>query len=119
MAENKTEKATPRRRQKVREEGKIARSRELSSSVAALGVLCFLYGYNPGWIGQWHDLMARLLKAASETDIQASSSVISWTGAMVLKWAAPACILGFGIALLLQVAQGGFVFAAAAMTPNM
>jgi flagellar biosynthesis protein FlhB len=30
MADNKTEKATPRRREKSRKEGKIPRSRELS-----------------------------------------------------------------------------------------
>ena len=37
MSENKTEKPTPRRRQKAREQGQVARSRDLSSILAVSG----------------------------------------------------------------------------------
>ncbi|HDY72051.1 MAG TPA: flagellar biosynthetic protein FlhB, partial [Nitrospirae bacterium] len=44
MAEDqeKTEQATPRRRQKAREEGEVARSKELTSMISMSGVLIVL-----------------------------------------------------------------------------
>ncbi len=39
MSENKSEKPTPRRRQKAREQGQVARSRDLSGALAAAGAL--------------------------------------------------------------------------------
>jgi len=118
MADNKTEKPTPRRREKVRKEGKIPRSRELSSAFALMGAICLLHWSKVGWVEQWRDLTDRLLKTALQTDIGASSAVMSWTGVTALKWAAPACILGFGTAILIQFAQGGIVFAPAAISPK-
>lgn len=118
MADNKTEKATPRRRDKIRKEGKIPRSRELSSAFALMGVICLLHWSKPGWVEQWRDLMDRLLKTAVNTDISASSTVLSWTGVTAFKWIAPSAILGFGIAMLVQFGQGGIVFAPAAIAPK-
>jgi flagellar biosynthetic protein FlhB len=119
MAENKTEKATPRKREKTRKEGKIPRSRELSSAFALMGVICLLFWSKPGWVEQWRDLMDRLLKVAMNSDISASSSVLSWTGVTAFKWVAPACALGFGVAMMVQFGQGGIVFAPAAITPKL
>lgn len=119
MADNKTEKATPRRREKSRKEGKIPRSRELSSALALMGVICLLHWSKPGWVEQWHDLMDRLLKTAISSDIDTSSAVLAWTGVMACKWIAPAGILGFGIAMLVQFAQGGIVFAPQAIAPKL
>src|SRR5450755_3003046 len=119
MADNKTEKATPRRREKSRKEGKIPRSRELSSALALMGVICLLHWSKPGWVEQWHDLMDRLLKTAISSDIDTSSAVVAWTGVMACKWIAPAGILGFGIAMLVQFAQGGIVFAPQAIAPKL
>jgi flagellar biosynthetic protein FlhB len=118
MADNKTEKATPRRRDKVRREGKVPRSRELSSALALMGVICLLYWSKPGWVEQWHDLMDRLLKTALQGDINASSTVLSWTGMTALKWIAPATIMAFGIAVMVQFGQGGIVFVPAAIAPK-
>ncbi|HZU30297.1 MAG TPA: flagellar biosynthesis protein FlhB [Candidatus Angelobacter sp.] len=119
MADNKTEKATPRRRDKIRKEGKIPRSRELSSAFALMSVLCLLHWSNAGWVEQWHDLMNRLLNAAAQSDISSGSSVLAWTGMTAFKWIWPAATLGFGVAVMVQFMQGGIVFAPAALTPNL
>jgi flagellar biosynthetic protein FlhB len=118
MADNRTEKATPRRRDKVRKEGKIPRSREVSSAFALLAVLCLMYWSKPGWVGEFRQLMDRVLHVAMSSDINVSSSVLTWTGITMFKWTAPACALGLGMAIMLQLAQGGFVFAPAAIQPK-
>src|SRR5258708_2684426 len=118
MADNKTEKATPRRREKMRKKGRVVRSREVSSGIATMAVILFLHWGNTGWVQQWRDLMDRLLKAASQTDIQVSSSIVSWTGMVALKWAAPACLVALAASVTVQFAQGGFVFSPETMTPN-
>jgi len=118
MADNRTEQATPRRREKVRKEGKVPRSRELSSALALMGVVCMLHWSNAGWVQQWHDLMDRLLKTAMESDISGGSSVLSWTGVTAFKWIWPVTTLALGIGIFMQFAQGGIVFAPAAIAPK-
>lgn len=119
MADNKTEKATPRRREKVRNEGKIPRSRELSSSLALMSVICLLHWSQPNWVGEWHSLMARLLNTAVSSDISSSSGILTWTGMTAFHWIAPATIVSFVVAVAFQFAQGGIVFAPAALAPNI
>jgi len=119
MADNKTEKPTHRRRQKVRKEGKIPRSREVSSALSLLSVLCLLYWSKPGWVEQWRDLMDRMLHLGFSRDLDVSSTVMTWVGIAVLKWSAPACLLGLTVATVTQVAQGGLVFAPEAIMPKL
>lgn len=119
MADNKTEKATPRRREKVRNEGKVPRSRELSSSLALMSVICLLHWSQPNWVGEWHSLMARLLNTAVNSDISSSSAVLTWTGMTAFHWIAPAAIVSLIAAIVFQLAQGGIVFAPAALAPNI
>lgn len=118
MADNKTEKATPQRRDKVRKEGKIPRSRELSSSLALMSVICLLHWSKPNWIQEWHDLMDRLLNTAVNSDIGTNSAVLSWTGVAAFKWIAPPALVGLGAAVMVQFAQGGIVFAPVAIAPK-
>jgi flagellar biosynthetic protein FlhB len=118
MADNKTEKPTPRRREKTRKEGKIPRSRELSSAFALMGAIGLLHWSKVGWVEQWRDLLDRLLKTAVQSDIGTSSAILSWTGVTAIKWAAPACLAGFGIAVLMQFGQGGIVFSAKGLAPK-
>lgn len=118
MADNKTEKATPRRRDKVRKEGKIPRSRELSSSLALMGVICLLHWSQPNWVQQWHGLMDRLLNLAIQGDIGANTTVFAWTGVMALQWVWPSIAVAMGIAVMVQFGQGGIVFAPAAIAPK-
>jgi flagellar biosynthesis protein FlhB len=40
--QSKTEQASPRRRQKAREEGQVARSRDLTAGLAAMTAVLFL-----------------------------------------------------------------------------
>ncbi len=55
-SDNRTERATPRRREKAREKGQVARSRELPGALALLGMVMFVSWLAPSWGAQWKSL---------------------------------------------------------------
>jgi RNA polymerase sigma factor (sigma-70 family) len=61
---NKTEKATPRRRQKAREQGQIARSRDLIAGLGSTVAVLILGWELPRFGTEWHALLERSLDMA-------------------------------------------------------
>ena len=114
---NKTEKPTPRRQKKAREQGQVARSRDLSSGMAFMGsVLCL------GWIAArfpaaWHEFSARVLHEAASGNLE-TAPLLSWMTGSVLLLAAPVLAVAWMAAAGGALAQGGFVFAPAALKPQ-
>ena len=117
-ADNKTEQATPRRLQKAREQGQVARSQELPSALVALAVSLFLGWKMPAWGGQWRQLFVNTIGIAPNADFSPSSLFLQQAGMVVLDWTLPVLLIGWSVALVSMLAQGGFVFAPAALSPN-
>ena len=117
-AENKSEKATVRRRQKARDKGQVARSRDLVSAFTLLSVTTAIAFASRIWIGTWRDFMVRLLDTGTSSDLGLGSSVFSWTAITVAQWIAPILLLGFVISIFFSSVQGGFVFAPEALIPK-
>lgn len=117
-AENKSEKATVRRKQKAREKGQVARSRDLVSALTVLTVTVAIAFGSRIWIGTWRGFMVRLLESASHPEMELSTSVFSWTAIAIAEWIGPILALGFAVSVFSAGAQGGFVFAPDALTPN-
>ncbi len=61
--QEKTEKATPRRRKKAREEGQVAKSRELTMALSLLLILLFFLGMVPLGINYFQQFMYHSLTA--------------------------------------------------------
>jgi flagellar biosynthetic protein FlhB len=59
--QERTEKATPRRRQKAREEGRVAKSAELNSAVIVMVGFFVLFVLGPTLAGQLRDMMIRVM----------------------------------------------------------
>jgi flagellar biosynthesis protein FlhB len=116
--DNKSERATVRRRQKAREKGQVTRSRDLVSALTMLAVTVMIAFASRVWIGTWRDFMVRLLDTGSQTDIGLGTAVFSWTAIAVAQWVGPILLLGFVISIFSASVQGGFVFAPDAFTPN-
>ena len=84
--DDKTEQATPRRRQKAREQGQVARSRELAGALIGFAGLLVLFGCRPtnsalaGALRSWTDAwrQAQILIPATP--------VLTWTATAVLRW---------------------------------
>jgi len=118
VADNRTEKATPRRRTRAREKGQVLRSRELVSALTLFSVILML-AWNPQlWIGRWQGYFARALDASVSSDWSGNVPVISWTNLAVIQCLAPVLGVAFIVAIGATVAQGGLVFASEALTPD-
>lgn len=104
--EERTEQATPRRRQKAREKGQVARSRELTSMVATGGIILVFYFVGHGFLENMSGLTGKLLQLGYGRDPIAVLRTASSEMFLIL-------IPFLGIALVLSVLtgvlQGGFL----------
>jgi flagellar biosynthesis protein FlhB len=116
--DNRTEKATPRRRQKAREKGQVARSRELPGALAVLGIVIFVSWVVPSWFAQWKLLWQQWLVAASGGELSNVTPLLRTTVWTAATWVGPVILLGWVLALVGSVAQGGLVLAPQALAPR-
>src|SRR5258708_12100416 len=63
--QSKTEKASPRRRQKARDEGQVARSRDLTAGLAAMTAVLVLASQMPAFASDWRGLLRQELELAA------------------------------------------------------
>src|SRR5258708_1711516 len=118
MADNRTEKATPRRREKAQEKGQVLGSRDLVSTLTLLSVV-FLLAWAPQvWIGRWQGYFARVLNASVLNDWSEYAPVFGWTTLTVAQWVAPIFGVAFCVAVAGTLAQGGLVIATDALIPD-
>src|SRR6476646_982279 len=109
---DKTEAPTARRRQEARDQGKVARSRDVATSALLVGSMVLLKNYGPGVIGMLHAQVGDSLGAAAMSDISADSVLLASSRAVIAMGAALAPLL-VGMVLLVVVAdvlQVGLVF---------
>src|ERR1700761_7839828 len=86
---SKTELATPRRRNKAREQGQVARSRELPNVLALAGMASVLAIMAPRSLGHWRTLYRSMLNVASSADLDANGPLLFWGGVEVMRWIVP------------------------------
>jgi len=115
---DKTEQATPRKKQKAREKGQIARSRELVSALALGTTVLLLAAQGSRFVLAWRGLLRHLLEASSAGAIP-SVSLLSWTASPMLGTLAMVLGLSWLAAAVGAVGQGGLVFAATALQPSL
>lgn len=116
--ESRTEQATPRRRERARTEGDVPRSRELSSALALMTVVLFLWWYPHNWKNDWREMLVRTLNYASHNDIAAGTPVFNWVIWKFFVWAGPTMAMVWVVALAGSFATGGFVVAPGALAPK-
>lgn len=119
MSENKTEKPTPRRRQKAREQGQIARSRDLSGALALSGALGLIAWQGYSGIEAWQNLLRRALEFSGAETLSPTTPLFIWTGWTLVRCVVPVMATAWGLAVLGGVAQGGMVFAPEALAPKI
>jgi len=112
---SKTEDATPKKQLKAREQGQIARSRELPGILAFAGVLGVITMMAPTAITHWTVLYRNTLYAAASGDIEANGPVLFWSSVEVMRWVYPALLAGLVLSILAGFAQGGVNFAPEAL----
>lgn len=113
--ESRTEQATPRRREKARERGQVARSRELPSALALLTLTVLVWWQAEVWRLQWREFLARTLPLPS-SDMKMCVTLLQRTAMLAIHWGAPPLLLSWLLAAGGVVAQGGLVFTPAALS---
>ena len=113
--QNKSEKATPQKRKKAREQGQVARTKELSSALAwsgAIGLLAWQVSDVPR---QWRGLLQSSLDLSVREPMRPGGPIMFWSAIGVLRWIVPILTTAWVLSFAGGVAQGGLVFAAEAL----
>ena len=113
----KTEQATPRRRQKAREKGQVARSRELSSALALCGGLVLLAWTAGTAVAGWRQFLRSALDSAAVGSMP--TPLLTRAAESVLKIVLLPLAGAWVLATAGAVAQGGLIFAPAALAPSL
>lgn len=113
MSDQRTEQPTPRRREKAREQGQIARSRELSSALAVLAAVCVLAWRAGTDALQWRQGFRSLLDSTSD-EFRVLGTLQSMATATFM-WTFPPMVAAWSIALAGSFAQGGLTWAPATL----
>ena len=124
MSGERTERATPRRRQKAQQQGDRVRSRELTAAFGMLAGVLVLGGVAPHWTWMWKGLVTQVLALGAPSvwhDDQVMQTALALRHVAVAALS-PLLFLVLAVAgavLLVAVAQGGGVqFSAQALQPK-
>ncbi|HEY4357880.1 MAG TPA: EscU/YscU/HrcU family type III secretion system export apparatus switch protein [Acidobacteriaceae bacterium] len=115
MADNKSEKATPQRRKKAREQGSVPRSRELTGALSLAAVVATVMVIAPSAIKYWGGLYRETLNVAATQNIDTNGPVLFWTSLEAARWIVPISLAAMAVSLFSGFAQGGVSFAPKAM----
>jgi len=117
--DNKTEKATEHRRQKAREEGQVARSRELSATAAMLTGILVLVAQEPAGLMLWRQFFRAVLDHAVRDQLSIASPLFLWAAHLLFRWSWKPLASAWAAAVLVSLAQGGIVFAPKLLAPDL
>jgi flagellar biosynthetic protein FlhB len=112
---NKSEKPTPQKRKKAREQGQVARTRELSSALAWSGAIGLLAWQIPDVPRQWRGLLQSTLDLSVREPLLPGGPILFWSAVGVLRWIVPVLAFAWVLSFAGGVAQGGLVFAGEAL----
>ncbi len=124
MAENdqdKTEEATQKRQDESREQGQVAKSRELPSVAILLAGLVYFWFGAPGVVRDLMKMMKRTFSTAGTTtiDINTIQSIMIGFLYEMFVILAPVMLVVTIASLLSSIAQTGFLFSSEAIMPKL
>jgi flagellar biosynthesis protein FlhB len=119
--QERTEKATPRRRQKAKEEGKVARSNDLNSAVILCLGIATLYFMGPTLVDQLLQFMAFMFSEAPNMTIS-RDTIVAFFSERVLSFffiLAPILVVLAVIAYCVNILQIGIIFTSKPIEPKL
>lgn len=120
FAGEKTERATPRRRQEARREGRIPRSPELTSAVTLVALLVGLRLVGGRILSGWTDMMQQTLGNAATADFTQQSLIGLLDGELLdfVKLILPLIAIALVVGVLVSFMQVGAVFLPNHLVPD-
>lgn len=122
FADEKTEKATPKRRRDMREKGNIPQSKELNSALVLIGCFVMLYICATFITNILIENTAQMLSLKIEDplfSIDGIQNLMFFSATRYLKALAPVTGISLGLGLLASYLQVGFVFTAKPLEPKL
>lgn len=118
---NKTEPATPRRREEAREQGQVAKSRELASVAVLLANCMILMWLGSNTASQMGSIIHQMLSTSSRgpLDIPGVMALAREVVAPVLTLMMPFVLASVAATLIANVGQVGWLFTFKPLAPNM
>jgi flagellar biosynthesis protein FlhB len=119
---SKTEDATPRKLEKLREEGQVPHSREVNHLFALVGMVALAAGLGPYAFSQLATLGAGIISNAGTTLLDGPGSIgntLALVGWEALKALLPVFLLFMLLGIIGGYAQHGGVFAPSALMPRL
>ncbi len=108
MADNRTEKPTPKRRDEARKKGQIARSTDLTSAAVLLGGVVALIITGPSMLNKFADVVRVGLSQSGDTHLAGRAglgTLSSWAMMSLLSMAAPIAITAAAAGLVANLVQ--------------
>jgi flagellar biosynthesis protein FlhB len=121
MAENKTEKATPKKRQEARKKGQVARSQDVNGAVVLMASILALSAFGPGMMRRMQEAMVGVLAFVESPDVvdrEGVSELFMTVGGHVAFAAAPVVAVCALAGVAANVGQVGFKPSAKALAPD-
>ena len=120
-AQDKSEPATPRRREETRKRGQVAKSTDLTAAVVLLGALTVLYVMRESLVGRMQVFLQHCLGDAGDDFASADAAVtlFIWGGRALAEMVLPLMVTVFILALVTSFGQVGAMFRLTPITPSL
>ncbi len=118
----RTEEATPKKRNEAREEGNVARSQDLAGAFLLLVATLTLWIVAIHMLGQGRSIIGQALAFDSVGDVfdpEDAWSVVAWVGGLAIRIAAPVLLIAWLAAIISHFGQIGLVFSPKALQPQL
>jgi flagellar biosynthesis protein FlhB len=108
---DKTEKATPQKLRKAREEGQVARSKDIATAIGVLVSLKLIMVLAPGWLGDFRRLFAlAMVDLSADTALANAQSMLFPTVLLLIgKMLAPLAVVP-AFVIVGSLLPGGWIF---------
>ena len=121
MAENKTEKATPKKRQEAREKGQVARSMDANGAIVLLASVLALSAFGPGMLHRMQEAMLGVLAWIESPDVVSRKGVgelFATVGLHIAVAVVPIVAVAMLAGVVASVGQVGFKPSPKALAPD-
>ncbi|SET43275.1 flagellar biosynthesis protein FlhB [Paenibacillus sp. NFR01] len=117
---DKTEKATPKKRQDARKKGQVAKSQDLSGSVVLLAAVISLVAFGGFMKERFMKLFTDVLQNRMTMSVTPENitKMFNQYGLQILLLLAPLMVITFVLAIVANVAQVGFMATGQGVTPK-
>ncbi len=120
-AQDKTEPATPRRREETRKRGNVPKSSDLTAAIVLMGGLTVMYVMRESFFGRLRMFLANCVGATDKDGITLDGMMVQllWAGRAVAEMMLPLLVTVFILALATSFGQVGVLFTTTPITPSL